>query len=149
MAAVLLRVPLLFMAALGLAIIDPEELLLVGDSFGFLAGDHHRLLRLYGRALRQSGMGAACCGGFRRFHGAPNIAPGVTKNSPVIILQLWWLEQQTDFVLKPLVSGLRSPVLFNWALKRLGAENHPKAFIAQSTEWYGPLSLISIGARTP
>jgi len=36
-------------------------------------------------------------------------------------------------------------VLFNWALKTLGADIHPKAFIAQSTEWYGPLSLISIG----
>ena len=36
LAAVLLRVPLLLMAALGLAIIDPEELLLVGDIFGFL-----------------------------------------------------------------------------------------------------------------
>ena len=35
-AAVVLRVPLLFMAALGLAIIDPEELLLAGDVAGFL-----------------------------------------------------------------------------------------------------------------
>ena len=52
MAAVLLRVPLLLMAALGLAIIDPEELLLVGDICGLFAGDHHRLLRLHGRALR-------------------------------------------------------------------------------------------------
>jgi hypothetical protein len=75
----------------------------------------------------------------------PRIAPGRYQKFSSHHLQLWWLEQQADFVLKPLVKGLRSPVLFNWALKRLGADVHPKAFIAQSTEWYGPLSLISIG----
>ena len=42
------------------------------------------------------------------------------------------------------MNGLRSPNLFNWALRRLGAHIHPGTFIAQSTEWYGPLSLMTI-----
>ena len=143
-AAVVLRVPLLFMAALGLAIIDPEELLLAGDVAGFLQATvvgycvymvvpfanlgWVRLLRLIQIA----------------FSGTATLAPGRYRKFSSDHLLLWWLEQQTDFVLKPLVSGLRSPVLFNWALKRLGGEIDAGAYIAQSTEWYGPLSLITI-----
>ena len=145
LAAVLLRVPLFLMAALGLAIIDPEELLLVGDIFGFLRATIiaycvYMIVPFVnlGWVLLLRGIQAISVR-------APNIAPGRYRKLSSHHLQLWWLEQQTDFVLKPLVSGLRSPVLFNWALKRLGADVHPKAFIAQSTEWYGPISLISIG----
>jgi non-ribosomal peptide synthetase-like protein len=145
LAAVLLRVPLLLMAALGLAIIDPEELLLVGDIFGFLRATIiaycvYMIVPFVnlGWVLLLRGIQAISVR-------APNIAPGRYRKLSSHHLQLWWLEQQTDFVLKPLVSGLRSPVLFNWALNRLGADVHPKAFIAQSTEWYGPISLISIG----
>lgn len=145
LAAVLLRVPLLLMAALGLAIIDPEELLLVGDIFGFLRATIiaycvYMIVPFVnlGWVLLLRGIQAISVR-------APTIAPGRYRKLSSHHLQLWWLEQQTDFVLKPLVSGLRSPVLFNWALRRLGADVHPKAFIAQSTEWYGPISLISIG----
>ena len=144
LAAALLRAPLLLMAALGLAIIDPEELLIVGDVMGFLRATIIAycvymvvpfvnlgwvlLLRLIQAGTARS----------------PSMAPGRYQKFSSHHLQLWWLEQQTDFVLKPLVNGLRSPVLFNWVLKRLGADIHPGAFVAQSTEWYGPLSLISI-----
>ena len=145
MAAVLLRVPLLLMAALGLAIIDPEELLLVGDILGFLRATIiaycvYMVVPFVnlGWVLLLRGFQAASAR-------TPSMTPGRYRKFSSHHLQLWWLEQQTDFVLKPLVNGLRSPVLFNWALKRLGADVHPKAFIAQSTEWYGPLSLISIG----
>ena len=145
LAAVLLRVPLLLMAALGLAIIDPEELLLVGDIFGFLratiiAYSVYMIVPFVnlGWVLLLRSVQAVTVR-------MPRIAPGRYQKFSSHHFQLWWVEQQTDFVLKPLVSGLRSPVLFNWALKRLGADVHPKAFIAQSTEWYGPISLISIG----
>ena len=145
LAAVLLRVPLLLMAALGLAIIDPEELLLVGNIPGFLratiiAYAVYMVVPFVnlGWVLLLRGIQAATV------H-APSMNPGRYPKFSSHHLQLWWLEQQADFVLKPLVKGLRSPVLFNWALKRLGADIHPKAFIAQSTEWFGPLSLISIG----
>jgi non-ribosomal peptide synthetase-like protein len=145
LSALLLRVPLLLMAALGLAIIDPEELLLVGDIWGFLQATIiaycvYMIVPFVnlGWVLLLRGTQAATVR-------APNIAPGRYRKFSSHHLQLWWLEQQAGFVLKPLVKGLRSPVLFNWALKRLGADIHPGAFIAQSTEWYGPLSLISIG----
>ena len=145
LSAVLLRVPLLLMAALGLAIIDPEELLLVGDVMGFLratiiAYSVYMIVPFVnlGWVLLLRAIQAATMR-------APYMRPGRYQKFSSHHLQLWWLEQQADFVLKPLVKGLRSPVLFNWALKRLGADVHPKAFIAQSTEWYGPLSLISIG----
>ena len=145
LAAVLLRVPLLLMAALGLAIIDPEELLLAGDIPGFLratiiAYSVYMVVPFVnlGWVLLLRIVQAATVR-------APAMSPGRYRKFSSHHLQLWWLEQQADFVLKPLVKGLRSPVLFNWALKRLGANIHPSAFIAQSTEWYGPLSLISIG----
>ena len=145
LAAGLLRVPLLLMAALGLAIIDPEELLLVGDISGFLlativAYTGYMVVPFVNLSwvLMLRGIQAATLR-------APSMNPGRYPKFSSHHLQLWWLEQQADFVLKPLVTGLRSPVLFNWALNRLGADIHPKAFIAQSTEWYGPLSLISIG----
>ena len=144
-AAVILRVPLLLMAALGLAIIDPEELLLVGDVMGFLRATIiaycvYMVVPFVnlGWVLFLRGVQAVTA------H-TPRMTPGRYQKFSSHHLQLWWLEQQTDFVLKPLVNGLRSPVLFNWVLKSLGADIHPKAFIAQSTEWYGPLSLISIG----
>jgi len=145
MAAVLLRMPVLLMAALGLAIIDPEELLLVGDIVGFLRATIIAycvymvvpFVNLGWVLLLRSIQAISVR--------TPSIAPGRYQKFSSHHLQLWWLDQQADFVLKPLVKGLRSPVLFNWALKRLGADVHPKAFIAQSTEWYGPLSLISIG----
>ena len=144
-AAVLLRVPLFLMAALGLAIIDPEELLLAGDIPGFLrativAYSVYMFVPFVnlGWVLLLRFIQAATVR-------APPMTPGRYTKFSSYHLQLWWLEQQADFVLKPLVKGLRSPVLFNWALKCLGADIHPKAFIAQSTEWYGPLSLISIG----
>ena len=145
LAAGLLRVPLLLMAALGLAIIDPEELLLVGDISGFLlativAYTCYMIVPFVNLSwvLMLRGIQAATLR-------VPSMNPGRYPKFSSHHLQLWWLEQQADFVLKPLVTGLRSPVLFNWALNRLGADIHPKAFIAQSTEWYGPLSLISIG----
>jgi amino acid adenylation domain-containing protein len=145
MAAVLLRVPLLLMAALGLAIIDPEELLLVGDIVGFLRAT----ITAYCVYMVVPFVNLGWVLLLRSIQAVsvrtPRIAPGRYQKFSSHHLQLWWLEQQADFVLKPLVKGLRSPVLFNWALKRLGADVHPKAFIAQSTEWYGPLSLISIG----
>jgi hypothetical protein len=145
MAAVLLRVPLLLMAALGLAIIDPEELLLVGDIVGFLRAT----IIAYCVYMVVPFVNLAWVLLLRSIQAisvrTPRITPGRYQKFSSHHLQLWWLEQQADFVLKPLVKGLRSPVLFNWALKRLGADVHPKAFIAQSTEWYGPLSLISIG----
>ena len=143
--ALTLRLPLLLMATLGLAIIDPEELLLVGDIPGFLkatiiAYSVYMIVPFVnlGWVLLLRSLQAVTVS-------APPMIPGRYKKFSSHHLQLWWLEQQADFVLKPLVKGLRSPVLFNWALKRLGADIHPKAFIAQSTEWYGPLSLISIG----
>jgi non-ribosomal peptide synthetase-like protein len=144
-AALTLRLPLLLMAALALAIIDPEELLLVGDILGFLKATIFAysvymivpFVNLGWVLLLRSIQAVTVC--------APPMTPGRYTKFSSHHLQLWWLEQQADFVLKPLVKGLRSPVLFNWALKRLGADIHPKAFIAQSTEWYGPLSLISIG----
>jgi len=144
-AALTLRLPLLLMAALVLAIIDPEELLLVGDILGFLkatifAYSVYMIVPFVnlGWVLLLRSIQAVTVR-------APPMTPGRYTKFSSHHLQLWWLEQQADFVLKPLVKGLRSPVLFNWALKRLGADIHPKAFIAQSTEWYGPLSLISIG----
>jgi non-ribosomal peptide synthetase-like protein len=145
MAAMLLRVPLLLIAALGLAIVDPEELLLVGDIVGFLRAS----IIAYCVYMVVPFVNLAWVLLLRSMQAisvrAPRIAPGRYQKFSSHHLQLWWLEQQADFVLKPLVKGLRSPVLFIWALKRLGADVHPKAFIAQSTEWYGPLSLISIG----
>ena len=144
-AAVILRVPLLLMAALGLAIIDPEELLLVGDVMGFLRATIiaycvYMVVPFVnlGWVLFLRGVQAVTAD-------TPRMTPGRYQKFSSHHLHLWWLEQQTDFVLRPLVNGLRSPVLFNWVLKSLGADIHPKAFIAQSTEWYGPLSLISIG----
>jgi len=143
--AVFLRVPLLLMAALGLAVIDPEELLLAGEVVSFLwatvlAYAMYVLVPFVNlgwvkflRALQ------------RQLAMSPSLSPGHYRKFSSHHLQLWWIEQQADFVLKPLVNGLRSPILFNWALAQLGGKIHPGAFIAQSTEWYGPLSLISIG----
>jgi non-ribosomal peptide synthetase-like protein len=144
MAAILLRLPLLLMAALGLAIIDPEELLLIGDILGFMQATIIAYCVYMIVPFVNLGWVLLLRGTQATTVRAPNIAPGRYQKFSSHHLQLWWLEQQAGFVLKPLVKGLRSPVLFNWALKRLGADIHPKAFIAQSTEWYGPLSLISI-----
>ena len=144
MAAVILRVPLLLMATLGLAIIDPEELLLVGDIFGFLRATIIAYCVYMVVPFVNLGW-VLLLRGVQAFTArTPSMTPGRYQKFSSHHLQLWWLEQQTDFVLRPLVNGLRSPVLFNWVLKCLGADIHPKAFIAQSTEWYGPLSLISI-----
>ena len=143
-AALLLRVPLLFMAALGLAIVDPEELLLAGEVLGFLQAT------VVGYCIYMfvpfTNLGWVLCIRTIQRHvgGAPDMRPGKYAKFSSHHLQLWWLEQQTDFVIKPLVSGLRSPILFNWALKSLGGKIDPRAYIAQSTEWYGPLSLITI-----
>ncbi|MDG2459975.1 MAG: AMP-binding protein [Luminiphilus sp.] len=143
-AIVLLRVPLLMMAALGLAIIDPEELLLAGNVLGFL------LATLIGYGMYMfvpfTNLGWVLLMRLlqRQLPDDPDMLPGRYQKFSSHHLQLWWLERQTDFVLKPLVNGLRSPMLFNWALRRLGGNIHPKAFIAQSTEWYGPLSLVTI-----
>ena len=122
----LLRVPLLLMAALGLAIIDPEELLLVGDMFGFLRAT----IIAYSVYMFVPFVNLGWVLLLRSVQAVtvrtPRIAPGRYQKFSSDHLQMWWIEQQTDFVLKPLVSGLRSPVLFNWALKRLGADVHPK-----------------------
>ena len=143
-AAILLRVPLLLMAALGLAIIDPEELLLIGDVVGFLRASI--LAYCIYMVVPFVNLGWVLLLRWIQIFTvrAPSMTPGRYRKLSGHHLQMWWLEQQADFVLKPLVKGLRSPVLFNWALKRLGADVHPKAFIAQTTEWYGPLSLMSI-----
>ena len=143
-AAIVLRVPLLFMAALGLAVIDPEELLLAGDVSGFLKAT------VFGYCVYMV-VPFANLGWVLLLRWTQHIvgmqwqmAPGRYQKFSSHHLQMWWLEQQTDFVLKPLVNGLRSPILFNWVLKRLGGQIDPHAYIAQSTEWYGPLSLITI-----
>ena len=143
-AAVLLRVPLVLVAGLGLAIIDPEVLLLSGDILGFLGATiityclymivpFVNLSWVVFLHLIQVVMGLEA-----------TLEPGRYQKYSRHHLQVWWLEQQAGFVLRPLVNGLRSPTLFNWALRRLGAHIHPGAFIAQSTEWYGPLSLMTI-----
>ena len=127
MAAVLLRVPLLLMAALGLAIIDPEELLLVGDIVGFLRAT----IIAYCVYMVVPFVNLAWVLLLRSIQAisvrTPGITPGRYQKFSSHHLQLWWLEQQADFVLKPLVKGLRSPVLFNWALKRLGADRSPQS----------------------
>ena len=88
MAAVLLRVPLLLMAALGLAIIDPEELLLVGDISGFLRATIIAYCVYMVVPFVNLGLGAAVCEAFRRLHvrARQRIAPGrYQKTYPVII----------------------------------------------------------------
>ena len=144
LAAVVLRVPLLFMAALGLAIIDPEELLLAGDVFGFIEATVVGYCVYMVVPFANLGW-VLLLRRTQHLSGAPwQMAPGRYRKFSSHHLQMWWLEQQTDFVLKPLVNGLRSPILFNWVLERLGGQIDPRAYIAQSTEWYGPLSLITI-----
>jgi len=144
-ASILLRVPLVLVAGLGLAIIDPEVLLLAGDVLGFLGATiisyclymivpFVNLSWVVLLRLMQRGMGIEA-----------TLEPGRYQKYSSHHLQVWWMEQQAGFVLRPLVNGLRSPNLFNWALRRLGAHIHPGTFIAQSTEWYGPLSLMTIG----
>jgi len=143
-ASVLLRVPLVLVAGLGLAIIDPEILLLAGDVLGFLSATiisyclymivpFVNLSWVVLLRLIQRGMAVEA-----------TLEPGRYQKYSSHHLQVWWMEQQAGFVLRPLVNGLRSPNLFNWALRRLGAHIHPGTFIAQSTEWYGPLSLMTI-----
>ena len=143
-ASVLLRVPLVLVAGLGLAIIDPEVLLLAGDVLGFLGATiisyclymivpFVNLSWVVLLRLIQRGNGIEA-----------TLEPGRYQKYSRHHLQVWWMEQQAGFVLRPLVNGLRSPNLFNWALRRLGAHIHPGTFIAQSTEWYGPLSLMTI-----
>ena len=142
--AVLLRVPLLLIAAISLAIVDPEERLLTGEVAGFLVA----AIAAYSiyLVLPFTNLGWVLLLRYleRILFGGAELNPGRYLKFSSQHLKLWWLEQQTDFVLKPLVNGLRSPVLFNWALRHLGANIHSQAFIAQSTEWYGPLTLITI-----
>ncbi len=136
--------PLLLIAAISLAIVDPEERLLTGEVAGFLVA----AIAAYSiyLVLPFTNLGWVLLLRYleRILFGGAELNPGRYLKFSSQHLKLWWLEQQTDFVLKPLVNGLRSPVLFNWALRRLGANIHSQAFIAQSTEWYGPLTLITI-----
>ena len=74
----------------------------------------------------------------------PEIAPGRYQKFSAQHLQLWWAEQQADFVIRPLSKGLRSQLLYNWMLRELGANVHASANISQSTEWFGPLSLLTV-----
>lgn len=141
----ILRIPLLVMAVAALAVIDPEELLLAGEVIGFLfATVQAYCLYLvlpfvnlgWVRWLRvaQSNLGFDS-----------DLPPATYRKFTSHHLQLWWLEQQTYFVLRPLSRGLRSPLLLNWILRTLGAKIHASAFVSQSAEWEGPVSLVTIG----
>ena len=142
--AILLRVPLLLMFAISLAILDPEELLLAGEVGGFLEAAIASYSIYMILPFTNLGWVLLLRYGEKMLLGDAHLTPGRYLKFSSQHLKLWWLEQQTDFVLKPLVNGLRSPILFVWALRRLGANIHNQAFIAQSTEWFGPLSLITI-----
>ena len=142
--AITLRLPLFVFAVLGLAIVNPEELLLARDITGFITATIV-VYALYMLVPFVNLLWIKALGAVMRWSGfLSEIAPGRYQKFSAQHLQLWWAEQQADFVIRPLSKGLRSQLLYNWMLRELGANVHASANISQSTEWLGPLSLLTV-----
>ncbi|NBT30151.1 MAG: hypothetical protein EBT18_11860, partial [Gammaproteobacteria bacterium] len=139
---VILRLPLLLVAVAALGLSDAEAMLLSGDlmsflilsgvafgiylAFPFLNLGWVKILRL----LEPS-------------HSLSPIRPGRYAKFSTVHLSCWWIEQQQSLVLRPAKNMVRSPRIFCWFLRHLGARVATFAHIAQSVEWMGPLTLIT------
>ena len=59
-------------------------------------------------------------------------------------LQVWWLDTQQRMVLQPMSRWLRAPGIYAWLLRMLGADIGKGTHISQSTEFLGPLSMLTL-----
>ena len=139
---VILRLPLLLVAVAALGLSDAEAMLLSGDLMSFLI-------------LSGVGFGIYLALPFLNLgwvkilrllepsHSLSPIRPGRYAKFSTVHLWCWWIEQQQSLVLRPAKNMVRSPRIFCWCLRHLGARVATFAHIAQSVEWMGPLTLIT------
>ena len=142
-----LRLPIwIFIIAL-IVLGDPEDALLTGDllnliwvtAAGYLAYMTLPLLNLVWVMLLR-----------RLFKGLlfTHLQPGQYPKWSTTHWWVWWTNRQQNQVLQSFSGWLRSPSIFAWALRQLGATIGPRSHISQSAEFHGPLCLLAMGADT-
>ena len=143
----LLRLPIwLFITAL-IVLGDPEDALLTGEflnliwvtAAGYLAYMTLPLLNLFWvMCLRRL---------FKR-RLDQHLQPGQYPKWSVTHWWVWWTNRQQNQVLQSFSNWLRSPTIYAWALRQLGASIGARSHFSQSAEFHGPLCLLSAGVDT-
>lgn len=143
----LLRLPTwVFLIAL-IVVGDPEEALLTGELLnllwvtgaGYLAYMTLPLLNLMWVMFLQR----LCHKPLSR-----HLQPGQYAKWSSSHWWVWWTNRQQNQVLQSFAGWLRSPSLFAWVLRQLGASIDMRSQISQSSEYHGPLCLLAIGTDT-
>lgn len=141
--ALLLRLPLATTAVAAVVLSDAEALLLRGDLASFL------MFSVFGFVIYLSlpfiNLGwVIILRGLGHLMPNPVLRPGRYAKFSRVHLMIWWTEQQQSLVLRPIKNMIRSPRVFRWILRRLGARVSTSAHISQSVEFMGPLTFLRV-----
>ena len=138
-----LRAPFLLAAIITLALSDAEDLLLSGRILDFLWVSLLAYIVFQSRAFINLAW-VRFLSLILPFPSPGRIKPGRYAKYSKTHLAVWWIEQQQAIVIRPLSNAVRSPMIYRWLLRQLGANVSSEAHISQSVEFSGPLTLLAV-----